>query len=260
MEELIVYKSPYQKIRVGNRGDGGYVISNIPTQYDVLISGGISNDISFEQDFLNRYPNAKCFGFDGTVNDLPTTDSRITFVKKNLGMYETDTTTNLESYFETYDNIFLKLDIEGHEFRLFPAIFKYLHKIKQIVVEIHSSTDIQLHPYYYVGLQDITNDKMFSFLNNINKTHTLVHIHGNNGAERNILNNIVIPNVFECTYIRNDFVPNKIENDTPFPTNIDYPNSNKRSDYILQGFPFSTLTSIRQPIIKGLSYLRRINN
>jgi hypothetical protein len=62
-------------------------------------------------------------------------DHRITFVKKNLGAFETETTTNLESYFEKYNNIFLKLDIEGHEFRLLPSIFKYFHKIKQIVIE-----------------------------------------------------------------------------------------------------------------------------
>jgi hypothetical protein len=262
MEQLTVYKSPYQKIRVGNRGDGGYVISNIPTQYDVLISGGISNDISFEQDFLNRYPSAKCFGFDGTVNDLPTSDSRITFVKKNLGMYETETTTNLESYFETYDNIFLKLDIEGHEFRLLPVILKYFHKIKQIVVEVHSPNDIRTYPSYYSGLNDITNDTMFSLFSSINKTHTLVHIHGNNGCGIGELDGIRLPYVFECTYIRNDFVPNKIENDIPFPTNLDYPNRIGNPEHILKGFPYSTLEYVpilnnTVPIVKRLSYLRR---
>lgn len=256
MENLIVYKSPYPKLRIGKNGDGGYVVNNISTHYDILVSGGVSDDISFEQDFLNKHPNVKCFAFDGTVNSLPTNDDRIVFVKKNLGEFETETTTNLESYFDKYDNIFLKLDIEGHEFRLFPAIYKYLHKVKQIVIEIHSSFDIQTHQVYYQGLNDITHDSMFSLLNNINKTHTLVHIHGNNGCGLGSINGIVLPYVFECTYIRNDFVIDKIQNDIPFPTELDYPNVNIKPEYILKGFPYSTYDN-KLPIIKGLSYLKR---
>jgi hypothetical protein len=256
MENLIVYKSPYPKLRIGKNGDGGYVINNISTHYDILISGGVSDDISFERDFLNKHPNVKCFAFDGTVSNLPTDDDRITFVKKNLGEFETETTTNLESYFKKYDNIFLKLDIEGHEFRLFPAIYKYLHKVKQIVIEIHSSFDIQKHQAYYQSLNDITHDSMFSLLNNINKTHTLVHIHGNNGCGLGSINGIALPYVFECTYIRNDFVIDKIQNDIPFPTNLDYPNVSSKDQYSLIGFPYSTYDN-KLPIIKGLSYLKR---
>lgn len=261
MENIIVYKSPYSKIRIGKDGDGGYVISNIPTTYDVLISGGVSDDISFEQYFLNMYPNTVCFAFDGTVNSLPTDDPRIIFVKKNLGAYESETTTNLEEYFEKYDNIFLKLDIEAHEFRLLPVILKYFHKIKQIVIEIHSSFDIQKHKSYYGNFQDITNDVMFSLLNKINKTHTLVHIHGNNGCGIGNLNGITVPYVFECTYIRNDFVTTKVLNDIPFPTNLDFPNKSDKKQYVLKGYPYSTLDYIPyQPtIIKGLSYLRKFN-
>ena len=262
MDNLIVYKSPYSKIRIGKDGDGGYVISNIPTQYDILISGGVSNDISFEQDFLNKFPATRCFAFDGTVTSLPVNDSRITFINKNLGMFETDTTTNLESYFQQYDNIFLKLDIEGHEFKLFPVIFKYFHKIKQIVIEIHSPNDIQKHLDYYNGLHDIINEDMFSLLSNINKTHTLIHIHGNNGCDKHIIDGIMIPNVFECTYIRNDFIENKTRNETPFPTNLDYPNIRSKSQYVLKGFPYSTLDYVpilhsTAPVINGLSYLKR---
>jgi len=257
MDNLIVYKSPFPKIRIGNIGDGGYVISDIATQYDVLMSGGVSDDISFEQDFLNRYPNTRCFAFDGTVTSLPVNDSRITFINKNLGIFETDTTTNLESYFQQYDNIFLKLDIEGHEFRLFPSIFKYFHKIKQIVIEIHSPNDIHKHPNYFKGLQDIVDDTMFSLLANINTTHSLVHIHGNNGCDQHTIQGVMLPNVFECTYIRNDFITEKILNDIPFPTNLDYPNIRDKPQYVLKGFPYSTLNNNNIPVIKGLSYLRR---
>lgn len=240
METLVVYKSPYPKTRIGKHGDGGYVVCDIPTKYDILLSGGVGDDISFETDFLSRNPDCHCFAFDGTVASLPTNEARITFVRKNLGLYETPTMTNLVEFFETHDNIFFKLDIEGHEFRLLPVLLeRFFHKVKQFVIEIHSPGDIQLHPAYFKGLGDVTNDVMFSILRDINKTHTLVHIHGNNGCQQYTVDNIVLPNVFECTYIRNDFVTEKIANDIPFPIDLDCPNVSSTPQYVLKGFPYS---------------------
>ena len=66
MEKLIVYKTEFHKGRVGRLMDGGYVINRLPGSYDILISGGIANDISFEKDFLIKYSNIKCLAFDGT--------------------------------------------------------------------------------------------------------------------------------------------------------------------------------------------------
>ncbi len=50
--------------------------------YDIFISCGISNDINFENDFIN-INNCKCLAFDGTIENVPVnSDSRITFIKK----------------------------------------------------------------------------------------------------------------------------------------------------------------------------------
>ena len=49
MEHLRVYQSPYPKIRLGNNNDGGYVICDLSANYDVFLSGGIGNNISFEE-------------------------------------------------------------------------------------------------------------------------------------------------------------------------------------------------------------------
>jgi hypothetical protein len=46
---LTVFESPFAKTRIGKENDGGYIVANIPDiKYSVLLSGGISNDISFE--------------------------------------------------------------------------------------------------------------------------------------------------------------------------------------------------------------------
>ena len=69
---LTVYRSPLPKLRLGKDYDGGYVIVEITNvNYTTLLSGGILNDISFEEDFINKYPNVKTFAFDGTINNLP---------------------------------------------------------------------------------------------------------------------------------------------------------------------------------------------
>ena len=48
--------------------------------YTTLLAGGISDDISFEEDFINKYPNVKAFAFDGTISALPKENNNITFI------------------------------------------------------------------------------------------------------------------------------------------------------------------------------------
>ena len=237
----MVYKCQYEKKRIGKDNDGGYVIADLPGEYDMLISGGISDDISFERYFLNQYTEVnKCYAFDGTVNQLPGCDERITFIKKNLGTDNSESLCNLNDYLNQGKNIFMKIDIEGHEFRLFPAILPDLFlNIKQLVLEIHTPADIQLYPDYFKGLHDIKNKQLFELMKLINKTHTLVHFHGNNGcALQTLLNIIPFPHVFECTFIRNDYVKERILNDEPFPTALDMQNSIYLPDFYFDHYPF----------------------
>lgn len=248
MDSLIIYNTQYKKERIGRPYDGGYCICDIPVQYDCLMSGGIANDISFEQAFLNKHPAIPCFAFDGTIRGLPVADSRIQFVNKNLGNKETDTLTNLHSILEPYSNVFMKIDIEGHEFRLFPTFSDIqMNKIAQLVLEIHSPGDIKLHPTYFAGLHDITDPIMIELLQKINKTHTLVHLHPNNGCNTYYVypsdgnrhhEGIHMPNVFECTYIRNDLVTQRSPNREPLPLPIDMPNVPSKGIVIFDKYPF----------------------
>jgi hypothetical protein len=240
MDTLRVYESPYPKKRIGRDRDGGYIISELPGAYDCFISGGISNDISFEQAFLNVHPGLPCYAYDGTISGLPVADPRITFIKKNLGATESDTLTNLHGRMEPFTNIFMKLDIEGHEFRLLPTLLDgHMQRVKQLVIEIHSPGDIQLHPTYFKGLSDITHPVMFALLRRLNETHTLVHLHPNNGCATHYVDDILVPNVFECTYVRNDMVAERRLNKETLPTSLDRRNLPQKPEIVLQGFPWS---------------------
>ena len=55
-------------IRLGNKFDGGYVVPlDIIKKIKLLVSFGLGNDWSFENDFKNKNPNVKILVFDHTV-------------------------------------------------------------------------------------------------------------------------------------------------------------------------------------------------
>lgn len=239
MEHLTLYKLDLPQIRIGNPdGDGGYIVHDLSGAYDCFLSGGIADNIQFEEDLLKRNPGILCFAFDGTIVALPKTDAPICFVNKNLGPVSSEKVTNLNDYFELFHDIFLKLDIEGHEFVLLPSMFENIHKIKQIVIEFHTPTDIQAHPDYYKGLANITNETMFEILETLNKTHVLSHFHPNNGCKTHEINGVVCPNVFECTYVRKDFAKGAVLNTDPIPSPLDRRNHSWYSEQAITGPPF----------------------
>ena len=163
------------------------------------------------------------------LEKLPKTMVPIKFIKKNIAPDVTPTTTNMKNYIAKYQNIFLKLDIEGSEFDFLRFLgTKEMNKFKQIVIEFH-------HAHCSKECWDI--------LKKINQTHYLVHIHGNNFDSILILknhNNIHLPKVFECTYIRKDLHLGELKLNTyNFPTVLDKNNKEKRTPIKLLSYPYS---------------------
>ena len=224
-----VFQSPWPKRRIGKHNDGGYVICDLPGEYDHCISGGICNDISFEHALLHMNPNLICDVFDGSIDELPEPHDRIRFHKTFLGPHE-----DLSSYIEPYSNVFMKIDIEGHELKLLPLMIQNgtIHKIKQLIVEFHSPIEYHLFPWCYIDLDGITERDLYATMERLSTTHKLVHLHPNNGCA--VTHNI--PNVFECTYIRTtDPLPPSRE---VIPTPIDEPNCPERPVVVFDFPPF----------------------
>lgn len=235
VESLIVYTSKYPKVRVGSFNDGGYVIMD-NLNYDVCISCGIANDIHFEKEFSKKYPNVDILAFDGTINGLPEENTKIQFFKKNITSYETETTTNLCDLFEKYDNIFLKMDIETYEFRWFDSLTaEQLKKIKQMVIEFH-------FPFNEPGFTHLDKPlpvpTKMGVLEKLARTHTLVHLHANNCCGTTLYGATIVPNVFECTYVRKDVQDRGEYNREPNPSPLDRPNLSDRYDIELNYYPF----------------------
>lgn len=221
MEHLRVYQSPYQKIRLGNNNDGGYIICDLSSNYDVFLSGGIGNDISFEEAFLQKYSDVVCYAYDGTKPSLPKPQSdRLFYCNKNLASKETKNTSNLQFFFKKYTNIFMKMDIEGGENDLFRSFSdEDLLKIEQLVIEFHSAQQIIIP-------------------SRLANTHWLIHFHANNCCGTRMINNIEVPNVFECTYIRKKVGETLAYNTDPIPSPLDQPNLVNVEEIKLTGPPF----------------------
>ena len=216
---LTVYKSPFTKLRLGKDYDGGYIIAEIPNiKYTTLIAGGIETDISFEEDFINKYSDVKVYAFDGTINNLPKENSKITFIKKNIGYENTDLLTNIHDIVNANECIFVKMDIEGGEIPWLESLSnEQMNKFEQIVMEFH-------WPF---------SPREIDAFDKINKNHYLIHFHGNNCC--GIINHcgVNIPNVFECTYLHKKYFTTIPELNTDLiPGILDMKNTNKDEIYI----------------------------
>ena len=239
-EPLFVVHEVPKKIRCGLDIDGGYVIADIDTNYDCLISAGIAGNDDFSVDFIQKYNLHKhqCYGFDGSVDDLPANlKDRMNFVKKHIGSVNDDKTTNLALYIQDFHNIFLKMDIEGGEWAWLQGCGEAsLKKFAQIVIELHGITNTSWHGIT-INSFGCGYDEKRDCLKKLANTHYLVHAHGNN-ADR-VANN-GLPNVIELVYVNKTFfkeVPRINSQSLPIK-GLDFPNEIRQPDIDLNFFPF----------------------
>ena len=186
-----IYKQPFTLVRLGRNTDGGYVVPKELFVNDNLISCGISNEISFEEDYLKMNPDAKVFAYDGTINTFPSSN-RMNFIweKINIGATDTVSTISLNTIFEKYNlsRVCMKMDIEGAEYAAFSTLLdKNFLNIDCLVLEIH---DVQPRA-----------NEVKQLIDAINKSMVLIHKHDNNKGSYFTAENKTFPNVYELTFI-----------------------------------------------------------
>ena len=169
------------KLRIGSKNDGGYIIIENLSNYDVLLSCGIANDDTFEHYFVNKY-KTNCFAFDGTINNIPHKHPKIKFIKKNIGL--TNDTTDMKNLINQYNNIFLKMDIEGSEFNWINNLSDIeINKFKQICIEFHLDHECS---------NNISLNNKLDAIKKLSHTHYCVHFHGNNWRSTTIIGEKII--------------------------------------------------------------------
>jgi FkbM family methyltransferase len=152
------------------------------------------------------------------------TSSNITFIKKYIGSINQNNFTNLHDVIDKYNNIFVKMDIEGGEIEWLKSLNEtHLNKFSQIAIEFHN-------PF--------TSKEIMAF-EKLNKTHVLVHFHANNCCGVRIHKGVKIPNIFECTYIHKKYYigPYKLNNEN-IPGSLDMKNVLDKDEIIIDYKPF----------------------
>jgi len=237
------YKSAKDLIRIGKKNDGGYLVSKSDVEKsDILISLGISDDWSFEEDF-QKIKEVKIFAYDGSVSKKIFLKKIFYFIlrlKFKRAMSAVKTFYSFYSFFKKKNNnftknfvgfdgvnknrghislenvlnknqeknLFLKIDIEGSEYRILSTLLSMQKNISGLVIEFHDS---DLH------LEIIDN-----FIKNLNLK--LVHIHANNFC--GITTDKNIPIVLELTFSRYS----ELLDQTVLPHDLDMPNDKGSSE------------------------------
>ena len=110
------------------------------------------------------------------------------------------------------ENYFIKIDIEGNEYRILDQIIKYQDQLTGLVIEFHNC--------------DLMFEKIKLFIVKLNLD--LVHIHVNNFG---ILTKEGFPTVLELTFSPKKYNSKRSENDNNFPKrSIDQPNNKIHED------------------------------
>ena len=217
-----------KKQRIGSKYDGGYIVClDINQNYDMIISGGAGNNISFEKELISII-DQDCIIYDHTVN-IKNIHNYHNLNNKKLIHSKTKLNKNNQHFFNfinTYKNIFLKLDIEGGEYELLECLTQeQIRRFKQIVIEIH-------RPYAY---------NKFNLIKKLFTNHRLIHLHANNCCGTTNIIGIEMPKIIELTLIRNDTIPSDtilIPNTANLPTELDFPNLRFKPEIQLDYYPF----------------------
>jgi len=223
-------------IRIGPNYDGGYVLYKDISNINKVISIGIAEDTSFEEDFNLLKNNVEFFLFDHTVVPKRKLPENFNFFSLGLGNVNKKPYVNLEfivnSHLKHDDRTILKIDIEGSEYKALEDIdATILSAFDQILMEIH---DIN---------EDNLSSKAFKkLLTKLRVKHHLVHVHGNNNDGYNLIKGACVPKTIELTYVSKKFELKEIIGSAIFPRAMDYPNTTG-DDLILGSFRFRPSSS-----------------
>lgn len=234
-------------VRLGRRYDGGYLVDErCVAAADVLLSFGINDDWSFERDFgkLNAAPIC---AFDGTISgtkflkevvkSIPRIDDPRIFVQRVrtlvdylrffgrdarhvqalVGIERQPRFLSLSSIFSSYvpphaANAFLKIDIEGWEYRILDDLAALSDRVCGMVIEFHA--------------YDLHRDRIRQFIRSVDLN--VCHVHCNNYEP---LNEDATPLVIEVSLTKFDV---RRGPELRLPHGLDMPNNRLDQDYRIE--------------------------
>ncbi|MDA9697200.1 FkbM family methyltransferase [Candidatus Pelagibacter sp.] len=227
-EKLFIYWTGHDLVRVGEKGDGGYLVPNILHKVEYCLSPGVGPTSTFEDQLL-KY-NIKSFLADGTVNYT----GNHHFIKKNLNTYNDENNITIQQMMSEIKEItnnkslLLQMDIEGSEIEVLLSTDQdTLKKFKILVIEFH----------HFKYLSHPTILKVYNAIfNKLLKDFTICHIHPNTSLGTTIIKKKKIPDVLEITFLNNEELKTKEPIQYTLPCDLDTKNFETDEEIILPEF------------------------
>lgn len=236
-------------VRIGPKTDGGYIIDKrILSKINILITCGLNDDWEFERSFLKKKPAAKIIAFDHTVNNhfwikrfkndiisllllrklriskildifkfidylLFFTKNKKHKIAKVVFKKKNNKEITISEILKDYKEVFLKIDIEGDEYKILNDIKKNSKKIVFLVIEFHNLDKNILQIKKFLEKLDLK----------------IIHIHANNYGGIDKYGN---PKVIELSLLnRKKIKLNNTFSKKKYPiVNLDYKNFKRRED------------------------------
>lgn len=229
------HKTTKQLVRLGKPNHGGFLVSlNDIKNSDLLISLGLTEEWSFERDFVaskqmpvlaygvsvgNRYltehffksllsihrPKLAWYWLRTLMNYRKFFRATNTHIEQLIGPKFSEKYTTLQEVFDSVDskNIYLKIDIEGNEYRILDELIRNQNRITGLVIEFHDC--------------DIHIERIQQFIDAFSLS--IIHIHPNNYAPVRVSSGL--PLVLNMTFSAGQ----EAEEDCVYPHPLDMPNN-----------------------------------
>jgi hypothetical protein len=242
--------------RFGTGSDGGYVLpaSRLRT-IDAMLSFGISNNWSLEEALSNARPDLLIHGYDHTIGKRrfgqrialetarmmlgQSTRARLGqsiktardykhffvsprqhFAERIFNHQENPSDATIDKVFARIagkSHVFLKMDIEGSEYRVIRDIVRYADRIDLLAIEFHDT-----EPLREVFVRDMQR---------LLKDFEIVHLHGNNYGS---VADDGLPDFLEMTLVNRRFMdPGAPRRNTLPISELDVPNNPEKPDFSL---------------------------
>jgi len=218
---LIPYNVPM--IRLGNAGDGGYVIPKSALLASDLISLGVGSNWTFDKHWQLLKPNSNIHAYDGTIDpntfnpDLKQDyenffKDRVVHFKENVDKH------NIGSIIKkTNRSIFLKIDIEGYEYDILPEIYQ-ASNILGMAIEFHVLSFVE------------QKKKFIEIINRLNTMYRIVHVHANNYGG---ICDDQLPHTLEISFLKKNLCSSNVLRHSAYLPEFDTPNALISEEYKL---------------------------
>lgn len=219
------------KVRLGADGDGGYVMPSSSQRSNAVLSIGIGDEVSFDNQLAEL--GASVLQFDHTIADTPSRHPRIRFHKLGWGERDQGPFLSLRSMMQMIDwdearHPILKFDTEGAEWDcLGSADSADLARFEVLAGEFHDFQNLVNREYF---------DKAYAVFSKLALTHHVVHMHANNAGGMVMLGGIPFPRLLELTYLRKDAALFSGHSAEPIPGPLDRPNVRQLPEIYLRAF------------------------